>query len=409
MNVWVAMPDGEIVRPTLSVMLDWRSRFVGGWCVARTGNEQAALRAYRMHAERVGLSLFHINDNGNNFSSLIWRGDRLKRREFRNTWVEHTERHRGLFELAGVTVNWALPYNPNAKARLERFFGTLNAKLFRWFPSYTGNTPDDRPGDHKDLVAKAVPWAEFCAALDQWMELYNNTPHAGEGMDDRTPAQVLALAPVKYVVPDNVRPHLLSAWPRPVKIGRQGVSIRIAGQTLRYGVFAPEIRELPLGTRGNVSYDPTDVSRIYVWSDPGYALLTPGGIELNQRINRKLPGEALRESLRKIRYEKKTLKKLYELPGDHLRDPVELALAGMAEQARLDGGSEPPPPSPVLKPVRTPLQVPPQRKVVGAEEAPGTDVRQRIDAAYHRAQRTAGHQETAFAAMLRKAREARGP
>ena len=50
-NLWVIAPDGQIIRPVLSVCLDWRSRFVGGYCLVREANEHSVLRAYAMHAD----------------------------------------------------------------------------------------------------------------------------------------------------------------------------------------------------------------------------------------------------------------------------------------------------------------------------------------------------------------------
>ena len=111
--------------------------------------------------------------------------------------------------------------------------------------------------------------------------------------------------------------------------------------------------------------------------------------------------------MRSIRREKKALRRAREVKGDSLRDPVELALAGLAEQSRTHKGARPPepPPSPLLRPVQTPLEVLPQRKVAGAEGIAAADMQQRIDAAYkRRTQGSVSREESPWAVMERKAR-----
>ena len=69
-------------------------------------------------------------------------------------------------------------YNPNGKARLERWFRTLEEQFCKTFPSYCGRSPEDRPDEHAKLVRHAVPFEEFEAKLRQYMAIYNDTPHS---------------------------------------------------------------------------------------------------------------------------------------------------------------------------------------------------------------------------------------
>lgn len=369
-DVWVRTPRGEIVRPVVSTWMDWRSRAITGIRLTHSGTETSLLLAFRQGADEFGLPAFVHVDNGRNFSAWSWTGGAPKRRSAMNRG-DAIETQNGVFALCGIQPQWATPYCPNSKARLERWFRTLTEQLWKSFASYCGGCPDDRPEVHKALVARGVEWDELVEALRRFVAVYMDTPHSGEGMKSRTPRQVIATAPVRRAMPDAVRELCLQLWHRPVSIGRNGVAVRIAGTTVRYGWDEPALRALPIGTKVRIGYEPEDLSAVTVWTIE-YGFICRAAA--NRRFNRKIASDDLRQTMREIAREKRTLRQAREAGTEYLRDPVERTLAALAADA--DERRLPDPPGPegglLLIPVRTPIEVPsksiqPLRKAVGAE------------------------------------------
>lgn len=373
-NAWVRMPSGEVLRPAVTVWLDWRSRCVVGYCVSVTGNQETILAAFASAARAHGLPERVHCDNGRDYSAYIFNGGRPKRR--RQTHDAGFEsRAAGVFGMLGVDAHWVLPYTPNAKARVERFFRTLDEDFFKLFPSYCGNCPDNRPEAHAELAAKAVDFAEFEARLGEWINVYNQRPHSGEGMNGRTPLDVLGLAERRRVLTDEQAKFLLAAWPRAIAVQRHGVAIRIAGQTVRYGAFDPALQRLAIGTKVRVAYDPADLSAISVWSLEGRFIAR---VEQNQRFNRKFTSEGLREALREKRRTMRAMRQVRENGLAALAtDPVAAAIAAEARDAERRRKPTPTPPSggPLLVPVQTDVEAPstpiPMRAAVGGPEPMG--------------------------------------
>lgn len=397
-NVWVEY-RGRVFRPTLSLSIDWRSRLIYGWAILPSGTEQGVLAAFRNGERTHGyIPDVVIADNGKNFSAWSWTGGRPKRRIYRQAG-ELAESFEGLYALLGIQTKWSLPYNPDGKPRVERFFRTVDEQFFRLWPSYCGNRPENRPEAHSDLVAKAVPFDEFVPAFGQWVEAYQNRPHGGEHMYGLSPRQMLAQAPRKRVLDESLRPFLLQTWHRPISVGQNGVAIRVAGTTIRYGAADPAILALAIGEKVRVGYDPADIARVTVWTMDYRFIAT---VEANQKFNRALPSEALREEMRAIAREKRAHREARKAGQEHLRDPVQRAIAALNRDAAKRRLPDPPGPDggPVLVPVQSPITPPRpdqvRRVAVGAE---GLDLYQRFQQAAAKAP-TAGRKLPSASALL---------
>ncbi|MFO0972389.1 MAG: transposase domain-containing protein [Phycisphaerae bacterium] len=297
LNCWAITKGGQIVRPVMTAWLDWRSRAIVGHTLCSTGNSDTILVALSAAAKQFGLPESCQLDNGKDFHAEVWTGGRAVRRTQRSK-TDLKTRAEGIFAILGITPRWAMPYSPNSKGRIERFFGTLDAQFTKLLASYCGGRSDLRPEDHRDLVAEAVAWDELAAKLREWIEVYNNSPHSGEGMAGRAPLQVMATAQKSRPLTDEQATFLLAAWPRPVKIGRHGVAITIGGATLRFGAFDAAIMSLPIGTPVRLSYDPADLSFVNVWAADGRFLTRAAE---NHRFDRSVSSEELRAAMRKKR------------------------------------------------------------------------------------------------------------
>ena len=164
-----------------------------------------------------------------------------------------------------------------------------------------------------------------------------------------------------------------------MSIGRNGVGIRITGTTVRYGAAEPAIKALAIGEKVRVSYDSEDLRKVQVWS-MDYEWICEAGC--NRKFNRAVPSEALREAMRQRNREKRTLREARKVGLNHLRDPMQRAIASLEHDSAKQRLPDPPDGGgPVLKPVPSPLMVPPvrqpMRKAVGAEDL---DVFDRFDA-----------------------------
>lgn len=371
MNVWVRRRDGRVIRPTISAWQDWRARCIVGYRLIEHGNEHAILPGFSSGVRDFGVPATVILDNGKNFVSYMWQGGRPVKRTHERS-EELVQQREGIFALCGVNVSLAQPFNPDAKARLERWFGTIDSQLCRSFPSYCGSCPDNRPASHAKLVERAVEWDDFVAAVARYVETYNGAlPHSGEGMDGQTPLQVMAQAPRKRVLPEAQHDLLLAAWHRPVKLHRNGVSIKVSGHTIRYGADSPELLALPIGTEVRVCYDPADIRFVTIRS-VDYKLICQA--EMNFRSNRAIPSEAFRDVLRKRRREQRILRDAYKVGPECMINPVDRTLVALAEDGKRRKLPDPPPDGgPTLVPVRTLVEdgpaVEPYRKAVGAEAA----------------------------------------
>lgn len=352
LNLWLRTDDGRIVRPVLTNWLDWRSRYVLGQKLVLHGNIESIFEAFARGAKQLGMPARVYLDNGRDFKAEVYSGGRIKRTARRVSDAAAAVAE-GLFSNLGIEAHYVQPYSPNSKARIERWYREVD-KFNREFPSWCGPSPDRRPEVHKRLIAKAVPWDEYEARLDQWIQQYNNSPHSGEGMGGRTPAQVIALAERKRV-PDN--PELLEymPWPRPVSVRRNGITIRAGGIGYGYGAFAPEVAGLPFGEKVQVAYRPSDLRHVLVWRMDGSFV---GRAPLNERVDISVTTETSRRVHAEIKRERKRLREFAKNPFGHLRDPVQRALEAQAVRAagRL---ADPPPNPPILVPVRTPFETPP--------------------------------------------------
>lgn len=366
-DAWVIMPNRDICRPVGSFWMDSRSRTVVGWRFTRAASEHSLMASLGDGADRFGLPGHVIVDNGKDFTAWSFTGGKVRNcKQHRSP--DTIEAAEGIFQLCAITLHPSTPYNPNSKL-IERWFRTFSEQCMKSLPSYCGGCADDRPEGHAALAAKAIPFADFIAHVAAYVDQYNNTPHTGDGMNGRTPLQVIATATTKRTMPDAVRDLCLQTWVRPLKLGRNGVRVRIAGATLGFGWDEPALRALPIGTPLRIGYDPEDLRSVTVWT-LDYKFVCRA--RANRKFNRKVAGEDLRQALREIRAEKRALREVRKAGLDYLRDPMERTLAALAADAAERRLPDPPGPDggPILVPVRTPLELPsktvqPMRKAVG--------------------------------------------
>jgi transposase InsO family protein len=287
---------GEVraYRPWLSLWLDWRTRAVVGYTLTLHPNAHSIKAALLDGARRMEYTLpEHVwVDNGKDYQSAALHGlSKRARRDRRDEFARlgglydwDKTQAVGIFGRLAITPHFAIPKNHNGKSRIERFFLTLHSDFDVSIESYCGGNPgmvgeEHRRAAHAKENAHRLPTLEeIRPKLDAWIEHYNHSVHRGmtDLVDDSTGEH---LSPMQYMArfPHHTRrvareDAIALLEPRigntPYKVGKDGITVTIAKQRIRFGGAAPELHDLKGSDRRVwVSYDPADTSRIRVYDD----------------------------------------------------------------------------------------------------------------------------------------------
>lgn len=244
-------------RPWFTPIYDVGSRKIISYQISlEVPNSERILRALYRAIVKEGLPERFYCDNGKDFKKAAeWKGIDSASEDFLG------RRFRSL----GMDVVFARPYNAQAKA-VERFFGTLVDRRWRGSEGYAG-----RLGQRSERTQHLCknphllpPFSQFCQGLDAAIDIYNNTPHRGEGMNGRTPAEAFAEGRIPRREPDSFAFRLVF-WRTEIRtLDRNGVR---AGN-LTYTPIDPDatVTVNYLRERVKVLINPSDVSRAILCS-----------------------------------------------------------------------------------------------------------------------------------------------
>ena len=281
LDLWCSYGD-TIVRPWLTTWMDWRTRRVAGWVLSDNPNSSTILAALRhgIQDERNfgGPGVVWI-DNGRDYDAWVFHGqtkkERLRKLDVR---LDEGNMH-GIFHALNISPHFSLAYNPNGKARLERWFRTLDA-FSKTFETYAGGSVATRPERLNEVLSRPgliPPFKDVYERIGAHIEGNNaRTDHEiddlVEAAERLSPDQALARWCItKRVWADPAALDLLlQQWRKPTTVGRNGVALTIMGQTFRYGQFEPALRPFKgLHKKDRkpvlVNYDPHDVRTIKVY------------------------------------------------------------------------------------------------------------------------------------------------
>ena len=191
-DLHVVMPNGEVVRPYVTVALDVYTRSIVGH-----HTHPAAPNAFdhrmllvrsvmpRGVAEDSDPSAWLTNSPSLPGAAMMAMGQSVAESAPRPyIAIESLTMDRGKDFLAaraaaeqlGITVIDAPPHSPVAKPHVEQFFNFLNKEFCAGFDSYLGHSTDHRG----HVPGTPVTYQVFATALDRWItEVYQNRPHSG--------------------------------------------------------------------------------------------------------------------------------------------------------------------------------------------------------------------------------------
>ena len=376
-DVWVSYA-GKNVRPWLTAWEDVRSRKIVGWTIyAADPNTDSILAAFSMGAKSHGVCEWVYIDNGKDYDSHALQG---KTKRQRRRHIEYDEQRAvGVFGGLGVRVKHAWPFHGQSKP-IERFFGTVESRFGKLWPTYCGNSPKNRPENLELRLERgaAPPLEEFVKAFGEWLETdYHARTHTGDGMNGESPAAVFdQCLEEKRTVPDEVLAVLLWKPSKLLKVGQNGV----AWQGLRYGVGELSLLGW-LGKEVCLRIDPTDVGRVTVWTPEDKFICVA-------RASQRLPFLASQAELRKAIAEKrrgrKVLKEFYEQHPRLHEDLPGLMLEARAEENRRKqqtAAAADRNPGPTIRPIRTAMndQLPALRRALKAPTKPMETVEPKWD------------------------------
>jgi transposase InsO family protein len=260
--VFPELAENEALRPWLTCIVDMRSRRVVAptWCATPSSRSigSALLLGMRLFGRP---EVFYI-DNGKDYNRL-------------------SDDQTGVLMRLGIQSQHCLPKHPQSK-QIESFFAGLHKRFdVLWRPFYCGTSAATRPddcaavlNDHKKAMKTGAPSplraaSEFIQGAACWLDEFNETPHRGQGMSGRCPADVYdAELPPARRSPVNPADVAQLFWERDTRVVCEGGGVRLdkfrfePADADSFAALMPLVGEGPDGTPNKViiARDPRNLS-----------------------------------------------------------------------------------------------------------------------------------------------------
>lgn len=339
--------DGKAHRLYLTAYIDARSGAFMGWKVTHAPCADATIAALRdgVWARKHGLPLNLYVDNGSEFlvHDVGGRGHR-RRKNQKDEWSPPP-----ILTLLGIHMVNAIPGNPEAKI-IERVFLDVKNELSRTVPSFCGGNILERPEGHAKMVkaGKLPTDEELIKGINKFLEgYYNHLPYNGPVAKDKGKPKIQVytenLKEIRQPRSEEDLNLLMMRSSRPVKVGRRGIHLDIAGFGIDY--WTDEFLEKWQSRRGEgkkvyYRYDPDDLSAIRVYTAPGdqYICTLPADDEAVALYGDKV--EKIKAGMQKVnRYNKR----IREWSKERVLDKEERISAYMLIQMAAQGNLDAPP------------------------------------------------------------------
>lgn len=311
---------GQKIRPWVTAWMDWRTRKVVGFVMSDNPNSSTILAALRhglKDESNFGGPRRIWIDNGKDYCAWMFHGQTKAQRRVKIKVAVDEAATFGIFKAMSIEAHFATPYNANGKARLERWFRTLEA-FCKTFDTYTGESIEVRPERLNEILAnpfKIPPFQAINARLVDHIAGCNR--RADHDIDDLAEAGV-RLCPAeafarwcdtrRIMADPNALDMLLAQWHRPVPVTRKGITINVQGTPLSFGQFEAALSPFKALRKQDrkpvlVSYDPHDLRSVRVFNVAMQFICTAAMNQLGGAHGDAISVEHVKEQIRqKARY-----------------------------------------------------------------------------------------------------------
>lgn len=348
LDLLVTLEDGTTCRPWLTAWTDFKSRKLLGWSIhAEAPNSDHIFESFRIMVKNFGLPKSIYIDNGKDYRCRDFAGGRVK------VTVDETHTSSLMVDL-GVEVNFAIPYNAQAK-NIERRFRDLHNYCERMMSGYTGTNVVKRPEILKKQIktGKILTFVEAYELVNKFIvEVLNRMPF-GRG------AIFANLCPDEIWANDNPTMRRASAeslavfcqrCSRTITVGRNGVKDPDLGVTY----WAEEFVAMK-GRKVYLRRDIHDYTEAWVYGIDDVLLCRARLAEaVHPLANDEISHAELKARMAEKRRECRAVKKATETAEIAAADKMTLLQAGVAA-INSRRGWEPKPQGNVIEIQHTPL------------------------------------------------------
>lgn len=267
--------DGQIHRLYLTAFFDARSGIFTGCYVTSAPSSQATLIALRKGILKYGIPENIYVDNGREFLTRDVGG--LGHRQKKSTKNEFNPPP--VFQRLGIHMTNAIVRNAKAKI-IERRFRDVKERLSKLFSTYTGGNVLEKPERLKSVLkSDSVPTdEEFTKAVEDILTYYfNERAYSGAVSKDSGKTRMRVFEEnlhEKRVASEADLNLLLMRSTRSQKVGRRGVHVKIAGESIDY--TCDELKTLYFDKSVYCRYDPENMATVRVYDlDDNYLMTVP--------------------------------------------------------------------------------------------------------------------------------------
>ncbi len=329
--------SGNIFRPEIISVLDCKTRLCVGWSAGKDESRYLVADALRNAVENFGVpSIFYV-DNGCGFKNQLLGNECT-----------------GILGRLGITPQFSIPYNSQARGQIERLNKSLWVRSARYVPGFVGVDMDPeargrmfkRSRDDIKETGKTkviMEWREFMEWAQAEIDKYNARPHSGlpKIADENTgkkrhmsPAEMWASHINKGFEPINITKEQADDLFRPEEIR----TTRRGELTMGRNIYFSPILENYHGDKVRMAYDIHNPEWVIVRNMEGQLIceaelngnstpLFPSELVDNARNRRN---EQMGKSIAQIAQEKRTLGRIKRLDQKKDEAIAELMATGNA-------------------------------------------------------------------------------
>lgn len=343
--------SGHIFRPEIISILDCKTRLCVGWSAGKEENQYLVADALRNAVENFGISSIFYVDNGSGFKNQLL-GDACT----------------GILTKLGITPQFSLPYNAQAKGQIERFNQSLWVRSARYLPGFVGMDMD--PEARQRMFKRSrreitetgqtkviMEWIEFMKWAQLEVDKYNLRPHTAlPKITDPTTGKRRHMSPMEMWIQ-----HINEGF-EPIKITKEQADdlfrpeewrmVRRGEITLGQNIYFHSILEDYHRKTVRVAYDIHNPRWVIVRNKEGQLICEA---ELDGNVSPIFPNEVITQarwyrgeqapkSIAQINQERRILGRIKRLdikkekaiaemenPNHHLIEPSELSSLTIAE------------------------------------------------------------------------------